>query len=110
MFNEAQMADLLKKAQDIEFNLKKSQDEINNIIVEGTSTNNTIKVIMNGTHNLQSVTINPAIIANKIELESAFIAAVNDANQKIESCISKKIMALTPDMKASNFSKNNIPF
>lgn len=110
MFSETQMADLMKKAQDIELNLKQSQNEINHIIAEGIANDKTIKVIMNGTHTIQDVTINPTIIGDTEKLKLAFISAVNDANKKIEDCITKKIMALTPDMKPANFSKYNIPF
>ena len=46
MFNKGQLAGLMKQAQAMQDNLKKAQDELANIEVEGESGSGMVKVLM----------------------------------------------------------------
>ena len=60
MFNKGQLAGLMKQAQAMQDNLKKAQEELGNIEVEGESGAGLVKVVMTCKHDVKRVTIDPA--------------------------------------------------
>ncbi|MFN7095537.1 MAG: YbaB/EbfC family nucleoid-associated protein [Burkholderiales bacterium] len=84
----------MKKAQEMQQNLQKAQEEVAKMEVEGESGAGMVKVIMTGKHDLKKVTIDPSVMDDKEMLEDLVAAAVNDANRKIESQSTEKMSGL----------------
>ena len=75
-----QLAGLMKQAQAMQENLKKAQDELATIEVEGQSGAGLVKIVMTCKHDVRRVTIDPSLLADdKDMLEDLVAAAFNDA-------------------------------
>ena len=78
------LGDMMKKAQEMQENLQKAQAELANKEVTGEAGGGMVKVVMRGTHEVNRVTIDPALIDDDMEmLEDLIAAAVNDAVHKV---------------------------
>ena len=78
------LGDMMKKAQEMQENLQKAQAELANREVTGEAGGGMVKVLMRGTHEVNRVTIDPALIDDDVEmLEDLIAAAVNDAVHKV---------------------------
>lgn len=95
MFDKGQLAGLMKKAQEMQKNLEKAQEELSSLEINGESGAGMVKVTMTGKHDLKKVTIDPSILDDKEMLEDLVAAAVNDANRKLEEQTSSKMGGLT---------------
>ncbi len=79
------MFDKMKEAKDMYSNIKKAQDEINKIKVEGIAGAGLVKVTIMGNHQILNIEIDDdAHQGNKKILEDYLIAACNDAMNKLE--------------------------
>ena len=75
-----QLAGLMKQAQAMQDNMKKAQEELALIEVEGQSGAGLVKVVMTCKNDVQRVTIDPSLLADdKDMLEDLVAAAFNDA-------------------------------
>jgi DNA-binding YbaB/EbfC family protein len=106
MMFKGQLAGLMKQAQEVQEKLKKAQDEIAQMEVEGEAGAGMVKVVMTGKHDLKRVSIDPSLMEDDKEmLEDLIAAAVNDASRKVESISQEKMSAfggglgLPPGMK-----------
>ena len=80
MFNKGQIAGLMKQAQAMQDNLKKAQEDLANIEVEGESGAGLVKVVMTCKHDVKRITIDPSLLAeDKDMLEDLVAAAFNAA-------------------------------
>ncbi|MFT5504444.1 MAG: DNA-binding YbaB/EbfC family protein [Gammaproteobacteria bacterium] len=78
------LGDMMKKAQEMQENLQKSQQELANKVVTGESGGGLVKVHMRGTHEVNRVNIDTSLIGDDQEmLEDLIAAAVNDAVHKV---------------------------
>ena len=99
MFNKGQLAGLMKQAQAMQDNLKKAQDELAHIEVEGQSGAGLVKVTMTCKHDVKRVAIDPSLLADdKDMLEDLVAAAVNDAFRKAEKVAQEKKGAASAGM------------
>ncbi|MEM7562322.1 MAG: YbaB/EbfC family nucleoid-associated protein [Pseudomonadota bacterium] len=79
------LGEMMKKAQEMQENMQKAQSELANKEVTGESGGGMVSVLMRGTHEVNRVTIDPALIDEDVEmLEDLIAAAVNDAVHKVE--------------------------
>ncbi len=86
------MFDKMKEAKNMYSNIKKAQDEINKIKVEGTAGAGAVKIIVKGNHQIINITIDDdAYNGNKKILEDYLIAACNDAMNKLEKETKEKM-------------------
>ena len=90
------MGNLMKQAQMMQANLKKAQDELANINIEGSSGNGLVKILMSCKNDIKKVDIDPSLLNDKEMLEDLIIVALKDAFQKVESTSSKKMNGLVP--------------
>ncbi len=96
MFNKGQLAGLMKQAQAMQDNLKKAQDELAFVEVEGQAGSGMVKVLMTCKHNVRRVTIDPSLLADdKDMLEDLVAAAFNDAVRRAEQTSAEKMSKLT---------------
>ena len=104
MFNKGQLSGLMKQAQAMQENLKKSQDELAFVEVTGESGSGLVKVLMTCKHEVKRITIDPSLLADdKDMLEDLVAAAFNDAVRKAaetsEAKMSKLTAGLPPGLK-----------
>lgn len=79
------MNDLLKQAQAMQEKMKQAQEEAANAEVTGEAGGGMVRVVMNGRHDVKSVSIDPALMSEDKELlEDLMAAAVNDAVRRVE--------------------------
>ena len=90
------MGNLMKQAQMMQANLKKAQDELANINVEGSSGNGLVKILMSCKNDIKKIDIDSTLLDDKEMLEDLIIVALNDTFQKIESTSSEKMSGLVP--------------
>ena len=88
MFNKGQLAGLMKQAQAMQDNLKKAQEELATIEVEGESGAGLVKVVMTCKHDVKRVTIDPSLLGDdKDMLEDLVAAAFNAAVRKVDALV-----------------------
>jgi DNA-binding YbaB/EbfC family protein len=93
---KGQLAGLMKQAQQMQENLKKAQDEIAAMEVEGQAGAGMVKVTMTGRHDVKRVNIDPSLMGDdKDMLEDLIAAAVNDAVRRVETVTQEKMGGLT---------------
>jgi nucleoid-associated protein EbfC len=94
-----QLAGLMKQAQAMQDNLKKAQEELGSIEVEGQSGAGLVKVTMTCKHDVKRVTIDPSLLADdKDMLEDLVAAAFNDGLRRAEEVSAEKMGKLTAGM------------
>ena len=94
-----QLAGLMKQAQAMQDNLKKAQEELATIEVEGQSGAGLVKVVMTCKHDVKRITIDPSLLADdKDMLEDLVAAAFNDGVRRAEDLSQEKMGKLTAGM------------
>lgn len=109
MFGKGGVAGLMKQAQQMQENMKKAQDELARVEVEGQSGAGMVKVIMTCAHDVKRVMLDDSLLADAAEdkemLEDLIAAAVNDAVRKVETTTQERMsgftsgLSLPPGMK-----------
>ena len=93
---KGQLAGLMKQAQAMQDNLKRAQDELALIEVEGQSGAGLVKLIMTGKRDVKRLSIDPSLLSDDKEmLEDLVAAAFNDALRRAESLSQEKMSQLT---------------
>ena len=94
-----QLAGLMKQAQAMQDNMKKAQDALGSIEVEGQSGAGLVKIVMSCKNDVKRVSIDPSLLADdKDMLEDLVAAAFNDAVRKAEATSAEKMSGLTSGM------------
>ena len=94
-----QLAGLMKQAQQMQENMKRAQDELAQLEVEGVSGAGLVRVTMTCKHDVKRVTIDPSLLADdKDMLEDLVAAAFNAAVRKAEETSNEKMGKLTAGM------------
>jgi DNA-binding YbaB/EbfC family protein len=80
---------------------EKMQAEIAALVVEASSGGGMVKVEVDGQKQLRSLTIDPEVVSkDDVEmLQDLILAAVNEANRKVDEAVQEKIGGLTGGMK-----------
>lgn len=95
-----QLAGLMKQAQAMQDNMKKAQDQLALVEVEGQSGAGMVKVVMTCKNDVKRVTIDPSLLGDdKDMLEDLVAAAFNDAVRKAEAMSAEKMSGLTSGMQ-----------
>jgi DNA-binding YbaB/EbfC family protein len=96
---KGQLAGLMKQAQAMQDNLKKVQDELATIEVDGQAGNGLVKITMTCKHEVRRVTIDPTLLADdKDMLEDLVAAAFNDSLRRAEEVSQEKMSKVTAGM------------
>jgi len=94
-----QLAGLMKQAQQMQDNMKKMQDELALVEVEGQSGAGLVKVTMTCKNDVRRVTIDPSLLADdKDMLEDLVAAAFNDAVRKAEATTQENMRGMPAGM------------
>lgn len=89
------LSQLMRQAQEMQENMRKAQDELAAMEVEGAAGGGMVKITMSCKHEVRRVAIEDALIGeDKDMLEDLIAAAYNDANRKVEQTVQEKLGAL----------------
>lgn len=110
MFDKGQIAGLMKKAQEMQQNLQKAQEEVAKIEVIGESGAGLVKAVMTGKHDIKKITIDPSLMDDKEMLEDLIAAAINDATRKVEEQTNAKMGNATAGMPMGGLGGLKLPF
>jgi len=75
--------------------MKKAQDELATIEVEGQSGSGMVKVTMTCAHELRRVSLDDSVMDDKEMLEDLIVAALNDANKKVAQTTEQRMSGFT---------------
>ena len=90
---------MMKQAQMMQENMRRMQDQLAAIEVEGQSGSGMVKVVMTCKHQVRRVAIDPSLVGDDREmLEDLLVAAFNDAAQRVEATIAEKMGSVTAGM------------
>ncbi|HZX31232.1 MAG TPA: YbaB/EbfC family nucleoid-associated protein [Rhodocyclaceae bacterium] len=86
---------LMKQAQMMQENMKKAQEQLAQIEVEGQAGAGMVKVVMTCSHDVRRVSIDPSVMDDKEMLEDLVAAAINDAVRRAEATSQEKMAGFT---------------
>ncbi len=87
-----QLAGLMKQAQQMQDNMKRVQEELASVEVEGQSGAGLVKVVMTCRHDVKRVSVDPSLLSDdKDMLEDLIAAAFNDAVRRVETTTQEKM-------------------
>lgn len=89
------IAGLMKQAQQMQENMKKMQDQLAAVEVEGQSGAGMVKVQMTCKYDVRRVAIDDSVMDDKEMLEDLLAAAVNDAVRRVEATTQEKMAGMT---------------
>jgi DNA-binding YbaB/EbfC family protein len=93
------LAGLMKQAQQMQENMKRMQDQLATIEVEGQSGAGMVKVVMTCRYDVKRVAIDDGLLKDdKDMLEDLVAAAFNDAVRKVETTTQEKLGGMTAGM------------
>ena len=93
------LGNLMKQAQMMQENMKKMQDQLASVEVEGQAGAGLVKVTMTCRHDVKRVSVDPSLLGDdKDMLEDLIAAAMNDAVRKVEVTSQEKMGSLTSGM------------
>jgi DNA-binding YbaB/EbfC family protein len=93
---KAGLAGLMKQAQQMQENMKRMQDELATLEVEGQSGAGMVKVVMSCRYDVKRVAIDDSLLKDdKDMLEDLVAAAVNDAVRRVETTTQEKMSGMT---------------
>lgn len=89
---------MMKQAQEMQERLKKQMADLR---VEATAGGGMVTVVMSGTKQVQSITIDPDIVSrDDLEmLQDLIVAAVNDAGRKVDEQLGQTMSGLMGGLK-----------
>ena len=92
------MAGMMKKAQQMQDNMQKAQDEIKTLSATGQSAGGAVQITINGEHMATNIKIDEMVMDDKDMLEDLILTAMNDATQQISSASEAKMKGVTGGM------------
>ncbi len=100
------LGNLMKQAQQMQENMKRAQEELGKVEVEGQSGSGMVKLVMTCKHEVKRVSIDASLLSDDKEmLEDLIALAINDAVRKVETTTQEKMggvmagMPIPPGMK-----------
>ena len=89
------IAGLMKQAQQMQENMKKAQEQLAQVEVEGQSGAGMVKVLMTCSHEVRRVSIDASVMDDKEMLEDLVAAAMNDAMRRAEQVSQERMSGFT---------------
>ena len=87
---------LMKQAQMMQENMRRMQEQLGSVEVEGQSGSGTVKVVMTCRHEVRRVSIDASLMGDDREmLEDLLAAAFNDAARRVEAAVAEKMSGVT---------------
>ncbi|MCQ8180650.1 YbaB/EbfC family nucleoid-associated protein [Methylomonas sp. SURF-1] len=90
------LAGIMQQAQKMQENLKKAQEELEAMEVQGESGGGLVTIVMTGKREVRKVSIDPSLVGDdKDMLEDLVAAAINDAVHKVGKMKKEKMADVT---------------
>ena len=90
------LSGLMKQAQQMQENMKRMQEQLATVEVEGQSGTGLVKVVMTCRYDVKRISIDDSLMKDDKEmLEDLVAAAVNDAVRKVESTTQERMSGFT---------------
>ena len=90
------LAGLMKQAQEMQENMKRMQEQLATVEVEGQSGAGMVKVVMTCRHDVKRVSLDQSLLKDdKDMLEDLIAAAFNDAVRRVEATVQEKMGGMT---------------
>jgi len=94
-----QLAGLMQQAQKMQDSMKRVQDELAQMEVEGQAGAGLVKVVMTCKNQVRRVSIDPSLVGDDRDmLEDLVAAAFNDAVRRAEESTQQKMSSVTAGM------------
>ncbi len=95
---------IIDKAKELEAKMKESQEKIKLIRVEGISGSNSVKIILDGEGEIQSIQLSDEILKeDKTIIEDLIVAAHNNARLQLKAKTSEEISKATGGLGIPGF-------
>jgi len=93
---KGQLAGLMKQAQQMQDNLKRVQEQLAEVEVEGQAGAGLVKAVVTCRNEVRRITIDPSLLADDRDmLEDLVVAALNDALRRAEQTSSERMGSVT---------------
>ena len=92
------IAQMMQKAQRMQENMQKVQEELSQMEVTGQSGGGVVKITITGKMEARKMQLDPAALADAEMLEDLIVAAFNDAVAKANDESNKRMAAVTAGM------------
>lgn len=90
------LAGLMQQAQKMQDDMKRLQEELENMEIQGESGAGLVTIVMTGKREVRKVTIDPSLVNDdKDMLEDLVAAAINDAVRKVGKLKKEKMSEVT---------------
>lgn len=87
---------LMKQAQMMQDNMRRMQEQLASIEMEGQAGGGTVKILMTCKHEVRRVSIDPGLDGDDREmLEDLLTAAFNDAARRVDAMVAEKMGSVT---------------
>jgi DNA-binding YbaB/EbfC family protein len=87
---------LMRQAQMMQENMRRMQEQLAGLEVEGQAGAGMVKVVMTGKHEVKRVSVDPSLLGDDREmLEDLLAAAFNDAAHRVEAAVAEKMSGIT---------------
>ena len=89
---------MMKQAQEMQARLQKQMGEMR---IEATAGGGMVTVVVTGTKQLQSITIDPEVVSKDDTemLQDLIVAAINDAHRKVDEAMKQKMGGLLSGLR-----------
>ena len=97
------IVDMMRQAKEMQDRLQKQMAEVR---VEATAGGGMVTVVMNGAKQVQALTIDPTVVSkDDVEmLQDMIIAALNDAQRKVDERLGQSVSGLMGGLKIPGLS------
>ena len=90
----------MKQAQQLQERLSQVQDAVARRTVEASAGGGMVRVVVNGKHELLSLTLDPAVLREDVELvQDLVIAAVNEGIRNAQKMVAEEMTKATGGLK-----------
>ena len=94
------LGNIMKQAQQLQERLAQVQEAVNRRTVEASAGGGMVKVVVNGKHELLSLTLDPAVLKEDVELvQDLVIAAVNEGIRNAQQMVAEEMTKVTGGLK-----------
>ena len=91
------LGNLMKQAQQMQVNMKRAQEELAQVEVEGQAGSGMVKVTITCRNEVKRLHIDPSLMSDDKEmLEDLIVTALNDAVRKAEATSQQRMSGLMP--------------
>jgi nucleoid-associated protein EbfC len=95
--NFANIANLMKQAQNIQQNLADLKEELEKVEISASSGGGMVTVSMNGKQKITSIKIDPTVVKSEDVgmLEDLILVAINETQDRVQAMVKERMASLT---------------